>query len=149
MEIKELETKLNEEVTKNGYDFISCTFNTRLSTLNIKVDRESPISLNEISLLSEKINALLEELDPFEGSYSVDLSTLGAEKEIMLSKLPNYLNQKMIVKITNPIKGLNEINGFLVKVDDETITLDTKEKTRKINIVINKNNISKINLTVL
>ena len=59
--------------------------------LEIFVEREdySPISLDEIVALSEKISQALDKDDPFPENYILDVSTSGAEKEIHdFSRLP-------------------------------------------------------------
>ena len=55
--------------------------------LELVVDRDDPISLDDIVALSDFISPILDENDPIAGAYTLDISSLGAEKPIALEKL--------------------------------------------------------------
>ena len=137
-----IETKLNEL----GYELYSLSFSKE--TLSIVVDKEEEIDMKMIVDLTNVINAYLDELNPFENAYTLDLSSLGAEKPLKIEKLDKYIGKYVHVHLVNPIKGENIYEGDLKNVNKDTITLVYKNKTRSIEVEINKANISKIRLAI-
>ena len=137
-----IETKLNEL----GYELYSLSFSKE--TLSIVVDKEEEIDMKMIVDLTNVINVYLDELNPFENAYTLDLSSLGAEKPLKIEKLDKYIGKYVHVHLVNPIKGENIYEGDLKNVNKDTITLVYKNKTRSIEVEINKANISKIRLAI-
>ena len=146
----ELEKLIKEKVESLGYEFIS--MNNRLEKgekiVSIVVDRVEPIDMNSIVDLSRELNAYIDEINPFEESYTLDISSLGAEKPLKVEQLDKYLNRYIHVHLINPIEGENIYEGTLVSLNEETITLNFKVKTRTKTVDIPKANISKIRLAI-
>ena len=92
--------------------------------------------------------AYLDELNPFEKAYTLDISSLGAEKPLKVEKLNDYVGRYVHVHLINPIKGENIYEGDLNNVSGEAITITYRNKTRSIPVEINKENISKIRLAI-
>ena len=137
-----IETKINEQ----GYELYSLSF--AQETLSIVVDREQDIDMEAIVSLTNVLNAYLDELNPFEKAYTLDVSSLGAEKPLKVEKLNAYVGKYVHVHLINPIKGENIYEGDLTSVSEETICLTYRNKTRSINVEIEKKNISKIRLAI-
>lgn len=141
--LEQIEQSIKQLLLDNGYDLYSLKFKRKNKehSLEIIVDRDEDISLEDIVEISEKISSYLDEHDFYEGAYTLDVSSLGAEKPIKLEQISKYINRYIYVHIINPIDGFNSFEGTLLSVDDETISLEIKIKTRKKIISINKNNI--------
>ena len=137
-----LATKLNE----NGYELYSLSFASE--TLSVVVDRVQDIDMNAIVEVTNVLNAYLDELNPFEKAYTLDVSSLGAEKPLNIDKLDAYVGKFIHVHLINPIKGENIYEGDLVNVNSETFTITYKVKTRSMSLEINKQNVSKIRLAI-
>ena len=87
-ELKKLiETKLNTL----GYDLVE--FNFGNDTLSVVVDKESEIDMNMIVDVTNELNAYLDELNPFEKPYTLDLSSLGAEKPLKVERFRDIEEQ--------------------------------------------------------
>lgn len=117
-------------------------------TLEIIVDRIEPINLDDIVTLSNDISILLDEIDKTETPYTLDVSSLGAEKPIKISDISKYVGKYIAIHITHPFKGLNNLEGDLISVKDDTLSLDYKEKTRTIHATIPLKDIDKCNLVI-
>ena len=137
-----IETKLNEL----GYDLYSLSFANE--TLSIVVDRSKEIDMDAIVEVTNALNSYLDELNPFEKAYTLDISSLGAEKHLKIEKLGNYVGKYIHVHLINPIKGENIYEGDLTSVNEDSIILTYKNKTRSISVEINKANISKLRLAI-
>ena len=137
-----LETRINEL----GYELVSLSFSKE--TLSIVVDKEVEIDMDMIVNLTNALNTYLDELNPFEKAYTLDISSLGAEKPLKVEKLDKYVGKYIHVHLINPIKGENIYEGDLINVNEDSIILTYKNKTRSISVEIVKSNISKVRLAI-
>lgn len=142
-ELKKLiETKLNTL----GYELVE--FGYGQDTLTLVVDKESEIDMNMIVDVTNELNAYLDELNPFEKPYTLDLSSLGAEKPLKVERLNAYVGKYVNVHLINPIKGENIYEGDLKEVSDDKIIIVYRQKTRSFELEILKSNIYKIRLAI-
>ena len=146
MELKELKSLINEHVNALGYELVELSYGQDVLTL--VVDKEQEIDMEMIVALTNDLNAYLDELNPFEKPYTLDLSSLGAEKPLKVEKLNAYVGKYVHVHLVNPIKGENIYEGDLTSVDDDKIIIAYRQKTRVINLEILKSNIYKIRLAI-
>ena len=146
----ELESLVRAKVEELGYELVSLSTKVEQGDkiFSIVVDRVEPIDMNVIVELSHVLNDYLDEINPIESSYTLDISSLGAEKPLKIENLNSYLNNYVHVHMINPIKGENIYEGTLIKVDNDSITLSYKNKTRVLTVDIEKSNISKIRLAI-
>ena len=146
----ELEQLIRSKLQEIGYELISINSHVEKGEhlLSIVVDRVEPIDMDAIVEVSHVLNAYLDELNPFENSYTLDISSLGAEKPLNKDKLGDYVNRYVHVHLVNPIAGENIYEGTLVGQDEEKITLEYRVKTRTKVVDIQKSNISKIRLAI-
>ena len=146
MELKELEKLVEKTLSESGYELVSLSMTNK--TLSIVVDRVSPIDMEAIVEVTHVLNQLLDEVDPFEDAYTLDISSLGAEKPLKVEKLNDYVNSYVNVHLINPINGENIYEGDLVSVSEDNIQLSYRQKTRVKTVDIAKSNISKIRLAI-
>ena len=146
MELKQLEKLVSEKLLESGYELVNMTYSNK--TLSIVVDRVTPIDMDAIVEVTNVLNKLLDEVDPFESEYTLDVSSLGAEKPLKIEKLSDYVNSYVNVHLTNPINGENIYEGDLVSVSEDNIVLSYRQKTRIKTVDITKSNISKIRLAI-
>lgn len=146
----ELEKLLKDKLGELGYELYSSniTYEKGNKILSIVVDRVEPIDMEAIVDLSRSLNAYLDEIDPFDTPYTLDISSLGAEKPLNKDNLAPYINRFVHVHLTNPINGENIYEGDLVSLDENQITLSYRVKARTKTVDITKENISKIRLAI-
>ncbi len=126
-----MEGLLAPALEEAGYRLSSLKMRGKPAALEITVDRDEPISLDDIVEVSTMIDGLLDPLDPFDGPYVLDVSSLGAEKPIPVEHLERALGKKCSLHLSTPYRGANEIEGLLVELDGEKAVLLTSERGRK------------------
>ena len=146
MVLNELKKLIEAKLNTLGYDLVE--FNFGNDTLSIVIDKESEIDMNMIVEVTNELNAYLDEINPFEKPYTLDLSSLGAEKPLKVERLSAYVGKYVNVHLINPIKGENIYEGDLKEVDDDKIIITYRQKTRSIDLEILKSNIYKIRLAI-
>ena len=146
----EFEKLLKEKVNSLGYELISLNNHVEKGEriLSIVVDRIEPIDMEAIVEISHQLNEFLDEVNPIEDSYTLDISSLGAEKPLDKNKLEGYIGRFVHVHLINPIEGENIYEGTLVSQNEEEIELSYKVKTRTKVVDITKTNISKMRLAI-
>lgn len=151
--MKEEETKiydcLLEPLKAMGYDL----YEVRLSggknkTLSVTVDRVKPISLEDIVTVSEKVSEELDRLDPIKDPYTLDVSSLGAEKPIKLEALHEYVGQYVNIHLSHPFQGENILEGTLMDASEDTIHLKLRIKTAIKVIELPRGDVDKARLAI-
>ena len=137
---------LQPRINELGYDLYDLSF--KGGSLQIVIDRKEPISLDEVVSVSETVSAILDEADPIEGAYTLDLSSAGAEKRIALDKLEDYVGSYLAIHLSHPYKGENDLQGTLISLTPETIDLEIAVKARKQIIQLNRADVEKARLAI-
>ncbi len=149
-EVRKVKDALLEPLEKAGYTLYSVKLQKTKNglVLEIVVDRDDPISLDDIVKVSDLVNPILDEKDPIDGHYTLDVSSLGSEKPIGLDKLEKYAKRYVHLHLSTPFKGQNDLEGALLEVKEDTITLEVKEKSRKKAILIDRSTIDTARLAI-
>ena len=150
MDIQELRSLIEKRINSLGYDLVECNYvhSNGQDLLNIVVDKFEEIDMNMIVELSHDLNSYLDELNPYDNPYTLDISSLGAEKPLKVEKLESYVGKYINVHLVNPIKGENIYEGTLEEVNDDKIIISYRQKTRSNKLEILKTNIYKIRLAI-
>lgn len=118
--------------------------------LRISIDKEGGVDLNDCTLASEKISEAMDQNDPIPEMYYLDVASPGAERPLKKEKdYQNAIEQPIFVSLYAPIEGDKEWLGILKSVDDDTITMEVKEKAKKKTIEIPRNKIAKARHAVM
>lgn len=150
MELEALKKPIESKLSELGYELylLKSRKEGKNLVLEIVIDRVEPINMDDIVNVSNVLNALLDELDPFEEPYLLDVSSLGAEKPLKVEKLKDYIGSYIHLHMINPVDGLNIVEGTLENVDDEKLTISYKVKTRVKQLSTLLNNIYQIRLAI-
>ncbi|MCQ2742340.1 MAG: ribosome maturation factor RimP [Bacilli bacterium] len=149
-DLNKISELLSPILTEIGYELIEVNFQNGKDggTLSVVVDRPSPISLDDIVSVSEKISLALDESDPIAGAYTLDVSSLGAEKPIKIERLSEYADCYVNLHLSHPYKGENILEGTLVSVEGETVTLSIRDKSRTKKIEFPLKDVDKARLAI-
>lgn len=137
-------------LAKEGYSLASISLSKEEGelTLHVFVDRDEPISLDDIVKVSNIINPILDENDPIKQSYTLDVSSLGAEKPIKLEALEKYVGSYINLHLSHPYKGENTLEGDLLETKEEEITLGIRDKSKIKKVILKRADIDKARLAI-
>ncbi|ANU13542.1 putative transcription termination protein NusA [Planococcus halocryophilus Or1] len=118
--------------------------------LRVFVDNpEAPIDIEQCALVSEKLSGILDELDPIEQNYFLEVSSPGAERPLKKEKdFEKAIGKFIYIKTYEPVEDAKEFEGYLKSFDDEQVEIEIKIKTRRKIISIAKNKIAVIRLAI-
>ncbi|MDQ1913349.1 ribosome maturation factor RimP [Paenibacillus sp. GD4] len=97
--------------------------------LRVYVDKEGGIDIDDCGRVSEYLSARLDEKDPIEQAYFLEVSSPGAERP--LKKVQDYhkaVGEHVFVTTYEPIDGLKEFEGKLASFDEETLVIEIGKK---------------------
>ena len=137
---------LQPKINELGYDLYDLSF--KGGSLLVVIDRKEPISLEEVVSVTEEVSAILDEADPIEGAYTLDLSSAGAEKKIALDKMGEYVGSYLSLHLSHPYNRENDLQGTLIAISPETIDFEIAIKARKKTIVLNRADIERARLAI-
>lgn len=118
--------------------------------LRVYVDNpEAPIDIDQCALVSEKLSEILDQLDPIEQNYFLEVSSPGAERPLKKEKdFEKAIGKFIYIKTYEPVEDAKEFEGYLKSYDDEQVEIEIKIKTRRKIINIPKDKIAVIRLAI-
>jgi ribosome maturation factor RimP len=141
--VEELNLELIDmEFVKEGRDWF----------LRIYVDTpQGGIDIEQCALVSERVSGVLDEQDPIEQNYFLEVSSPGAERPLKKeSDFEKAVGKYIHVKTYAAVKELNEkeFEGHLVSYSPEELEIEVRVKTRKIKVKLTKEKIAFARLAI-
>ena len=101
--------------------------------LRILLDKEGGVDILDCEEISRKVSDLLDEADPFEGSYTLEVGSAGAERTLKRpADFQRFLGSPVLVKLYRAREGRKEFAGHLKAYDeatgDVTVTVGKQEQ---------------------
>ena len=89
--------------------------------LRILLDKEGGVDILDCENISRKVSDLLDEADPIEGSYTLEVGSAGAERALKRpSDFQRFLGSPVLVKLYRAREGRKEFSGHLKGYDEAT-----------------------------
>ena len=110
------------EFAKEGADFV----------LRITIDKEGGVSIDDCERVNRAIDPLLDEADPIETSYKLEVSSPGIERT--LSRPEHFaasIGADVELSLYAPYEGSRKVRGKLAAYEDGDITLTVGEDAVK------------------
>ena len=118
--------------------------------LRIYIDKVGGVDLTECSIVSERLSEKLDEQDPIEGAYFLEVSSPGAEKPLKTPEdFKANIDQNIFVSLYVHIDGEKEYEGILKDFSNNVATIDYKFKHRIKQVQIPYEKIAKARLAVM
>ena len=105
--------------------------------LRIFIDKEGGISIDDCVNVSHAIDPIIDEADPIECSYTMEVSSPGIERELTKPQHFEIMTGKEItVKLYKAVDGVKEFTGTLIKFDGNIVikTIDGEKEFEKTQI---------------
>ena len=94
--------------------------------LRVLVDCEGGVNINQCEAISRPLSDLLDEKDPIEGSYVLEVGSAGADRAL---KKPEHfekcMGQEVELRLYRAVEGSKEHHGTLVGYDKGDVTIST------------------------
>ena len=94
------------------------------NVLRIFIDKEGGVDLDSCEIASNIVSDWLDEVDPIEESYFLEVSSPGAEREIKNDEqLETFIGKRILIKCYKKINNEKEFIGKLKSFDKDKVTL--------------------------
>lgn len=112
------------EYKKEGSDY----------NLTVMIDKDGELTLDDCVAVTEAINPILDEADPIEDSYFLEVSSAGLERELKKPEhFKKYLDKEVDVKLFAPINELGKaFTATLVEFSEEDYTFRVSKEDIKV-----------------
>lgn len=105
-----------------------------LRYLRIFIDKDEGVSIDDCERVTRAIDAPLDELDPIEDAYTLEVSSPGIERELTEDwHFEMFLGAPVMVKLIRPDEsGVRELKGTLVANEKDSIELILEDGSEKV-----------------
>ncbi|WP_026476044.1 ribosome maturation factor RimP [Alkaliphilus transvaalensis] len=95
--------------------------------LRVFIDKVGGVSLDDCQKVSEDFSEILDELDPIEENYFLEVSSPGLDRPLKKdSDFEKFKGEVVEVKLYEPLMGQKVIEGELIGLVDDKIQLEVK-----------------------
>ena len=102
--------------------------------LRVLLDKEGGVDILDCEAISRELSDALDEVDPIEGSYTLEVGSAGAERSLKRpGDFERFMGSPVLVKLYRPQNGSKEFAGHLAGYNAEpgnvTVTVGKEELT--------------------
>jgi ribosome maturation factor RimP len=131
-----VESFITPYLDENGYQLVDVEYVKEGGNwyLRIYVDRdEGGIDIDDCGRISEFVSAKLDEFDPIEGAYFLEVSSPGAERPLKKPEdVAKAVGQHVFVTTYEPVGGAKEFEGRLDSFDGSVIEITVNRRKHAI-----------------
>lgn len=121
-----LQERLHKLITSMGYELVGCEFVSQDGGMlfRIYIDGPKGIAVEDCSLVSHQVSALMDVEDPIQARYRLEVSSPGLDRPLFeLEHFKRSVGQRVKLKLYTPINQRRQYKGIIKQVEDENITL--------------------------
>ena len=101
--------------------------------LRVFIDCDEGITIDDCEKVTEPVNAVLDEADPIQQSYMLEVGSAGLERELLKEEhFEVCIGDKVRIRFIRNVDGEKEIPATLMGYDKNTITVQTENGEEKI-----------------
>ncbi len=99
--------------------------------LRVYIDRPEGVSINDCEAVSRPLSDALDEADPIEGSYVLEVSSAGADRPLKRPEhFARFMGSPVEVRLYRALDGRKEHVGVLSGWEDGNVTIQTDGESR-------------------
>ena len=104
--------------------------------LRIFIDKEGGVDITDCEKVSRAINTPLDELDPIENAYCLEVCSPGIERELVRDEhFIQFIGADIMVRMRRPIEGIGkDFCGVLKGYDDGMVTISDHSGENEVTI---------------
>ena len=96
--------------------------------LVVALTRAGGVDLETITSVSRQLNAVLDEQDPISGSYTLEVTSPGLERNLRTAEhFAGAVGDEVTIRTNPQVEGERRVRGTLRAADDTTVTVDLED----------------------
>ena len=93
--------------------------------LRVYIDKEGGVSINDCEAVSRPLSDQLDEADPIEGSYTLEVASAGADRALKKPEhFAAFVGHEVEVRLYRPVEGKKEFVGVLAGYENGNVLLE-------------------------
>ena len=126
---------LSSPASEHGIEIVTVEIigSSRSPVIRVYIDTEQGVSFTELSESQEWIGALLDEIDPFPGAYTLEVSSPGIDRPLRTPEhFSRYIGEDARIRTIAPLDDSSNFKGTLCAADDDSVTISIDGAERRI-----------------
>jgi len=98
--------------------------------LRYYIDKPGGVTIDDCEAFSRAVDKLLDQADPVEQSYTLEVSSPGVERELTRPwHFEQCLGKRVMVRLIRPVEGVRDFEGLLAAAAQDQLTLRLDDET--------------------
>lgn len=94
--------------------------------LRVYIDKEGGVSINDCEAVSRPLSEALDEADPIEGGYTLEVSSAGADRVLKKpEQFAQFIGAEVEVRLYRTVDGRKDHVGLLTAFENGDVTIET------------------------
>ena len=118
---------IREPVEKCGFEIVAVEYVKKPDGMNLTIYIDIPrgVTLNDCELVHNTINPIIDELDPVDGPYILNVSSPGLDRPFKTQRdFERNYGREVEIKLYAPIKGKKYYEGILKSRTENVVVLE-------------------------
>ncbi|MES2216823.1 MAG: ribosome maturation factor RimP [Pseudomonadota bacterium] len=123
---KTLRDQLANLIEGLGYEFVGCELNQSRQggLLRIYLDKENGVTIDDCTIVSRQVSAMLDVEDPIQGKYTLEVSSPGLDRPLFeIGHYRKVMGSQIKVRLYAPLDGRRNFVGVLLRVEEDKIVI--------------------------
>ena len=136
---------LESKAADHGIEIVTISIigSKKEPTIRVYIDTPEGVSFDQLAAAQAWIDPVIEEIDPFPGAYTIEVSSPGIDRPLRtLDHFRKYAGDKAKIKTINPIDGRANWTGVIDSAEEDAVILRVDDAS----VCIPLNNIKAANL---
>ena len=98
---------------------------SKAPTIKVYIDTANGVSFDELASAQEWINAIMDEIDPFPGAYTLEVSSPGIDRPLRTPQhFTKFAGETALIACRQPVDGRAKFTGVLKGCEDGMVLVD-------------------------
>jgi ribosome maturation factor RimP len=132
-----LNERLAQLIGSMGYELVGCEILPQggQMTFRIYIDGPKGVTVDDCSLVSRQVGAMLDVEDPFQSRYALEVSSPGIDRPLFeIEHFRKYVGKRVKMKLYSPVDQRRQFKGVLLRVEGEDIYLLTDDTEQEVKL---------------
>ena len=128
---------IEPEVKAMGFDLVRVAMTGGQSDPTLQIMAERPdtrqLSIDDCTDISRKLSDVLDEADPIEGGYRLEVSSPGIDRPLTRkSDYADWAGHEARIRFGQPIDGAKQVSGIVEGISGDTVRIATTKGVREV-----------------
>ncbi|MCI8613379.1 MAG: ribosome maturation factor RimP [Clostridia bacterium] len=127
--VEKVDSLIRDTIERLGYEIVDIEYKKQYGQMNLTVfiDIEKGVSLDDCETVHNAVNPILDEADPIDGTYILNISSPGLDRPFKKQRdFERNYGREVEVKLYAPLMGKKNYEGVLKEKTDSTVTIETE-----------------------